>query len=105
MNNEETTVFISDADQYVFGQGTHYEIYKKLGAHFCKKGNKDGVFFAVWAPNAKEVFVIGEFNGWDEGNADEASWRGRHLCHFCSRCRRGTDVQIYAGACGRQKAV
>ncbi len=67
MNNEETTVFISDADQYVFGQGTHYEIYKKLGAHFCKKGNKDGVFFAVWAPNAKEVFVIGEFNGWDEG--------------------------------------
>lgn len=37
MNNEETTVFISDADQYVFGQGTHYEIYKKLGAHFCRK--------------------------------------------------------------------
>lgn len=53
MNIEETTVFISDADQYVFGQGTHYEIYKKLGAHFCKKGEKEGVFFAVWAPNAK----------------------------------------------------
>ena len=67
MNNEETTVFISDADQYVFGQGTHYEIYKKLGAHFCKKGEKEGVFFAVWAPNAKDVYVIGEFNGWDEG--------------------------------------
>ena len=67
MNNEETTVFISDADQYVFGQGTHYEIYKKLGAHFCRKGEKEGVFFAVWAPNAKDVYVIGEFNGWDEG--------------------------------------
>lgn len=65
--NTDTTVFISDADQYVFGQGTHYEIYKKLGAHFCKKGTKDGVFFAVWAPNAKEVFVIGEFNDWNEG--------------------------------------
>ena len=62
----ETTVFISEADQYVFGQGTHYEIYKKLGAHFCKKGNKKGVFFAVWAPNAKEVYVIGEFNDWNE---------------------------------------
>ncbi|MDE7029137.1 MAG: 1,4-alpha-glucan branching protein GlgB [Lachnospiraceae bacterium] len=67
MNNTDTTVFISDADQYVFGQGTHYEIYKKLGAHFCKKGTEDGVFFAVWAPNAREVYVIGEFNGWDEG--------------------------------------
>ena len=69
MNNTDTTVFISDADQYVFGQGTHYEIYKKLGSHFCKKGKEDGVFFAVWAPNAKEVYVIGEFNGWDEGPA------------------------------------
>ena len=66
MSKEETTVFISDADQYVFGQGTHYEIYKKLGAHFCKKGKKEGVFFAVWAPNAKEVYVIGEFNDWSE---------------------------------------
>ncbi len=66
MNNADTTVFISDADQYVFGQGTHYDIYKKLGAHFCKKGKKDGVFFAVWAPNAREVYVIGEFNDWNE---------------------------------------
>ena len=66
MSKEETTVFISDADQYVFGQGTHYEIYKKLGAHFCKKGKKEGVFIAVWAPNAKEVYVIGEFNDWSE---------------------------------------
>lgn len=44
MSKEETTVFISDADQYVFGQGTHYEIYKKLGAHFCKKGKKKACF-------------------------------------------------------------
>jgi len=69
-NNADTaTVFISEADQYVFGQGTHYEIYKKLGAHFCEKGKEKGVFFAVWAPNAKEVHVIGEFNGWDENAA------------------------------------
>jgi 1,4-alpha-glucan branching enzyme len=68
-SSTETTVFISEADQYVFGQGTHYEIYKKLGSHFCKKGKAEGVFFAVWAPNAKEIYVIGEFNNWDESAA------------------------------------
>ena len=63
---QEETVYISEADQYVFGQGTHYDIYKKLGAHPCKKNGKNGVYFAVWAPNAADVYVIGEFNGWDE---------------------------------------
>lgn len=46
MNEEQTTVFISDVDQYLFGQGTHYDIHKKLGAHVCHKGKKKGVFFA-----------------------------------------------------------
>lgn len=44
---------IGELDQYLFGQGTHYEIYKKLGAHRVKKDGKDGVYFAVWAPNAE----------------------------------------------------
>ena len=57
---------ISKDDQYIFGQGTHYEIYKKLGAHPCNDGDRQGVFFAVWAPNAAQVYVIGEFNGWNE---------------------------------------
>ena len=57
---------ISKDDQYIFGQGTHYEIYKKLGAHPCSDGDRQGVFFAVWAPNAAQVYVIGEFNGWNE---------------------------------------
>ena len=59
-------IFISETDQYLFAQGTHYEIYKKLGAHLSKEDGVDGVFFAVWAPNAKHVHVIGSFNGWDE---------------------------------------
>ena len=59
-------VFISEDDQYMFGQGTHYEIYKKLGAHPSTQDGKDGVFFAVWAPNASRVYVIGEFNQWNE---------------------------------------
>lgn len=59
-------VFISEADQYLFAQGTHYDIYKKLGAHFSEEDGVKGVFFAVWAPNAEKVFVIGEFNDWNE---------------------------------------
>ena len=59
-------VFISEDDCYLFGQGTHYDIYKKLGAHISVKDGKQGVFFAVWAPNAKSVYVIGSFNGWVE---------------------------------------
>ena len=62
---QEETIFISDADQYVFGQGTHYEIYKKLGAHPCIKNGKKGVLFAVWAPHAQAVHIVGNFNGWD----------------------------------------
>ena len=56
---------VGELDQYLFGQGNHYEIYKKLGAHRVKNGKKEGVYFAVWAPHAKSVSVIGEFNEWD----------------------------------------
>lgn len=55
----------SELDQYLFGQGTHYDIYKKLGAHPTTEGRKKGVYFAVWAPNAQSVSVIGDFNQWD----------------------------------------
>ena len=56
---------IGELDQYLFGQGTHYEIYKKMGAHKVKSGRKTGVYFAVWAPHAKRVSVVGDFNDWD----------------------------------------
>jgi len=59
-------VFISKDDQYLFAKGTHYEIYKKLGAHQSEEGGKKGFNFAVWAPNAKAVYVVGSFNDWDE---------------------------------------
>lgn len=64
--NEPGEVFISEADQYVFAQGTHYDIYKKLGAHPSVENGVKGMCFAVWAPNAASVHVIGTFNGWDE---------------------------------------
>ena len=55
----------SELDQYLFGQATHYDIFRKMGAHLDKKDGKVGAWFTVWAPHAAEVSVIGEFNGWD----------------------------------------
>ncbi|MDY3086228.1 MAG: 1,4-alpha-glucan branching protein GlgB [Blautia sp.] len=55
----------TELDQYLFGQATHYDIYKKLGAHPVSYGRQKGVYFAVWAPNAQYVSVIGEFNDWN----------------------------------------
>ncbi len=60
------TVFISEADQYVFAQGSHYDIYKKLGAHLSVENGVEGTFFGVWAPNAASVHVVGTFNEWNE---------------------------------------
>ena len=59
------TLKITEMDRYLFGQGTHYEIYKLMGAHPTKQKGKDGDYFAVWAPRAQEVAVVGDFNGWD----------------------------------------
>ena len=56
----------TELDCYLFGQATHYDIYHKMGAHAMTVKNKKGVCFNVWAPNASRVFVIGEFNDWDE---------------------------------------
>lgn len=53
-----------ELDQYLFGQATHYDIYKKLGAHPTTQDRKKGVYFAVWAPNAVNVSVVGDFNQW-----------------------------------------
>ena len=61
--------YFTDMDSYLFGQGTHYDIYRKLGAHYVNEKGKDGkkgVWFDVWAPNASRVYVIGDFNGWNE---------------------------------------
>ena len=57
--------FITELDRYLFGQGTHYKIFEKLGAHPKTYKGKAGMYFAVWAPHAKAVGVGGDFNGWD----------------------------------------
>ena len=56
---------LGEMDIYLFNEGTHYDIYKKLGAHMMDLEGVRGVHFSVWAPNAQRVSVVGDFNHWD----------------------------------------
>ena len=56
---------LSEFDLYLFHQGTNYHAYEMLGAHFVERDGKKGVRFAVWAPHAKSISVVGDFNEWD----------------------------------------
>ncbi|MFN7983702.1 MAG: 1,4-alpha-glucan branching protein GlgB [Vicinamibacterales bacterium] len=56
---------LTDYDLYLLGEGTHYRAFEKLGAHRMQVGTTTGVHFAVWAPNAQRVSVVGDFNRWD----------------------------------------
>ena len=68
---------ITETDCYLFGQGTHYEIYKKLGAHPMTLDGVSGYYFAVWAPHATAVSVVGDFNDWKtEANPCVAVFEG-----------------------------
>ena len=75
MNGHERFVYdpyfflpqMGELDLYLFGQGDHHKIYEKLGAHPMEVNGVKGVYFAVWAPNARNVSVIGNFNVWHGG--------------------------------------
>jgi 1,4-alpha-glucan branching enzyme len=69
------TPWLTDYDLYLFGEGTHYRAYEKLGAHCGEVDGRRGVHFAVWAPNAQRVTVIGDFNDWNP-QADSLEPRG-----------------------------
>ncbi|MEL6680312.1 MAG: alpha-amylase family glycosyl hydrolase, partial [Pseudomonadota bacterium] len=56
---------LGEMDDYLIGEGTHLRLFDKLGAHFITHEGFSGVHFAVWAPNAARVSVVGDFNGWD----------------------------------------
>ena len=74
------TGFITEVDRYLFNNGRHYEIYEKMGAHPKKYKGKAGMYFAVWAPHADAIGVVGDFNNWNpEANpmaplADSGIW-------------------------------
>jgi len=65
MNFVKTYTLFTDHDVYLFKEGKHYKLYEKFGAHSVEKDGVKGVYFSVWAPNAKKVSVIGNFNNWN----------------------------------------
>jgi alpha-1,4-glucan:alpha-1,4-glucan 6-glycosyltransferase len=73
---------ITDDDIYLFNEGSHFKLYEKLGAHVVTRGDAKGTYFAVWAPDAEYVSVIGDFNDWDPGRhplypkAQSGIWEG-----------------------------
>ena len=76
---------ITDMDQYLFGEGTHYELYKKLGAHPAEYEGEQGVYFAVWAPACKRCqshWRIQSAGGSDEYPHEPAGAVGNLMKHF-----------------------
>ena len=63
----DMTLFSKD-DLYLFNEGTHFHLYEKLGAHRMTVDGNEGMYFAVWAPDARHVSVVGDFNRWDKGS-------------------------------------
>jgi len=91
---------LTEDDLYLLNEGTHFRLYEKLGAHHTFSQGKSGIYFAVWAPNAKKVSVMGDFNGWSRGShqltlrGDSGIWEGfineagpgtLYKYHICSR--------------------
>ena len=65
--SSEVTLLTED-DLYLLNEGSHFRLYEKLGARPLKVNNQRGTYFAVWAPDAKQVSVVGDFNGWDKAS-------------------------------------
>ncbi len=68
---------ITDDDTYLYKEGNHFRLYEKLGSHLVNVGGETGTYFAVWAPNAEKVFVMGDFNYWNkESHPLAVRWDG-----------------------------
>src|SRR5689334_6793961 len=65
LSSDDLPPTVGELDLHLFGEGKHEEIYRKLGAHVTNLGNTSGVAFAVWAPQAASVGVVGDFNSWN----------------------------------------
>ena len=68
MGNHQTASLLTDNDLYLFNEGSHFRLPSKLGAHVVNHEGTSGTYFAVWAPNAEQVSVIGDFNGWNNSS-------------------------------------
>src|SRR5512147_2810103 len=73
---------LTDDDVYLFNEGSHFRLYDKFGAHLIAHGDDSGTYFAVWAPDAEKVSVIGNFNDWNKSRhplqpkGQSGTWEG-----------------------------
>jgi len=87
---------LTDDDIYLFNEGSHFRLYEKLGAHPMIFEGEDGTYFAVWAPEAKQVSVMGDFNGWKKTahplrpREESGIWEG-----FIPRVNKGANYKYY----------
>jgi len=92
-----TFSLLTDHDIYLFKEGTHFRLYEKLGSHIVENEGTKGVFFAVWAPNAESVSVIGDFNGWNtESHHLKVRWDGSGIWEgFIPGLGQGTSYKYH----------
>jgi 1,4-alpha-glucan branching enzyme len=87
---------LSDDDLYLFNEGSHYHLYEKLGAHRLDEKGMQGTYFAVWAPDAEKVLVMGDFNGWNKEThplrpkKDSGIWEG-----FIPDIKKGANYKYH----------
>ncbi len=90
---------LTDDDLYLFNEGSHYHLYRKLGCHLTTRRGEPGAQFAVWAPNANYVSVIGDFNGWNRAThqlvprGSSGVWEG-----FVPGAKKGDDYKYHIGS-------
>src|SRR4030067_2790870 len=99
MDAHNASSHITDDDIYLFNEGSHFRLYEKLGARLVKQDGNAGTYFAVWAPNADFVSVIGEFNEWNKGShrlhprGQSGIWEG-----FIPTIGKGTLYKYHIGS-------
>ncbi len=93
---EKSWGLLGEQDLYLFNQGTHDRMYRKLGSHLTSVDGRDGVAFAVWAPNAETVTVMGEFNGWDKASHPLRDIEASGIWHgFVAGLERGAAYKYH----------
>jgi 1,4-alpha-glucan branching enzyme len=87
---------LTEDDLYLFNEGNHFGLYEKLGAHYISKNGVEGTYFAVWAPDAEQVYITGDFNGWNKESHPMRS-RGRSGIWECfiPSLRKGIIYKYY----------
>ena len=93
---------LGEMDLHLLGEGTHYRSWERLGSHLTTIGHSTGTYFAVWAPNADRVSVVGDFNGWDGRVAPDAvAGRQRDLGAVHSRASAAGSITSTRSGRGR----